>query len=184
MRSDFYGTFKGDDNLIFLSGIPQVIFGIDTCRYKHVFAPENLVAIEGDRRERVQSFKHKLHSRLSGYLSPPLSLLGRDCDMLALLPPKAASWLLSKIYDDEEIHMVAEHCREKGVGFAMNRVFAEGAAGGEELARLVVDTIEKTPSEPLRFTYEDNDPVKVKIQKVAESIYGAAAVTYVAAART
>ena len=74
--------------------------------------------------------------------------------------------------------MVAEHCREKGVGFAMNRVFAEGAAGGEELARLVVDTIEKTPSEPLRFTYEDNDPVKVKIQKVAESIYGASSVTY------
>ena len=83
---------------------------------------------------------------------------------------------LSRRY--EEIDMVAEHCREKGVGFAMNRVFAEGAAGGEELARLVVDTIEKTPSEPLRFTYEDNDPVKVKIQKVAESIYGASSVTY------
>ncbi len=79
---------------------------------------------------------------------------------------------------DEEIDMVAEHCREKGVGFAMNRVFAEGAAGGEELARLVVDTIEKSPSEPLRFTYEDDDPVKVKIQKVAESIYGASSVTY------
>ena len=79
---------------------------------------------------------------------------------------------------DEEIALVADHCRERGVGFAVNHVFAEGGAGGEKLARLVVDTIERQPAEPLRFTYEENDPVKVKIQKVAETIYGAASVTY------
>lgn len=48
----------------------------------------------------------------------------------------------------EEIDLVAEHCRQIGVGFAQNSVFAEGGKGGEELARLVVDTIESSPTTP------------------------------------
>lgn len=79
---------------------------------------------------------------------------------------------------DEEIAMVAEHCKSMGVGFAMNNVFAEGGEGGVELAKLVVDTIEKNPSAPLKFTYEDTDPVRVKIKKVAENIYGASSIVY------
>ena len=79
---------------------------------------------------------------------------------------------------DEEIALVAEHCREKGVGFALNTVFAEGGKGGEELARLVIDTIEKQPSAPLKFTYEDSDSVRTKIEKVAKGIYQAGLVTY------
>ncbi len=83
---------------------------------------------------------------------------------------------------DEEIAMVAEHCREIGVGFCMNNVFADGGKGGEELAKLVVDTIEKSPSAPLKFIYEDGDPVRTKIEKVASQIYGAKGVTYSPAA--
>ena len=79
---------------------------------------------------------------------------------------------------DEEINLVAEHCREIGVGFCMNNVFAAGGEGGAELARLVVDTIEKKPSAPLQYIYEDNDPVHTKIKKVSEQIYGAASVVY------
>lgn len=79
---------------------------------------------------------------------------------------------------DEEIALVAEHCREKGVEFALNTVFAEGGKGGEELARLVIDTIEKQPSAPLKFTYEDADSVRTKIEKVAKGIYQAGLVTY------
>ena len=83
---------------------------------------------------------------------------------------------------DEEIAMVAEHCRERGVRFCMNNVFADGGKGGEELAKLVVDTIEKSPSEPLKFIYEDSDPVRTKIEKVSSQIYGAKGVTYSPAA--
>ncbi|WP_455640631.1 formate--tetrahydrofolate ligase [Parabacteroides sp.] len=79
---------------------------------------------------------------------------------------------------DEEIAMVAEHCKELGVGFAMNNVFAEGGKGGMELAKLVVDTIENKPSAPLKFVYEDSESVREKIKKVSEEIYGAASVTY------
>ena len=79
---------------------------------------------------------------------------------------------------DEEIALVAEHCREKGVGFCMNNVFADGGKGGEELARLVVEIIEKTPSEPLKYIYENEDSVRTKIDKVAKQIYGAKDIAY------
>lgn len=79
---------------------------------------------------------------------------------------------------DEEIALVAEHCKEKGVGFAMNNVFSEGGEGGTELARLVVDTIENHPSAPLQYTYDLNDPIRTKVQKMAQKIYGASSIVY------
>lgn len=79
---------------------------------------------------------------------------------------------------DEEIALVADHCRDLGVGFAVNTVFAEGGQGGEALARLAVDTIEKNPSQPLSFCYADDDPVRVKIEKVSKTIYGASSIVY------
>ena len=79
---------------------------------------------------------------------------------------------------DEEIALVAEHCREIGVGFCMNSVFADGGKGAEELARLVVDTIENSPSEPLKFIYDNEDSVRTKIDKVAKQIYGAKDIAY------
>ena len=79
---------------------------------------------------------------------------------------------------DEEIALVEEHCREIGVGFCMNNVFADGGKGGEELARLVVETIENTPSEPLKYIYENEDSIRTKIEKVTSQIYGAKSVAY------
>ena len=79
---------------------------------------------------------------------------------------------------DEEIALVAEHCREIGVGFCMNNVFADGGKGAEELARLVVDTIENSPSEPLKFIYDNEDSIRTKIDKVAKQIYGAKDIAY------
>ena len=80
---------------------------------------------------------------------------------------------------DEEIELVARHCQEKGVGFALNTVFAEGGKGGEDLARLVIDSIEHEVSpKPLKYTYADEDSIRTKIEKVSKSIYGASTVTY------
>ena len=84
---------------------------------------------------------------------------------------------------DEEMALVREHCREIGVGFAENNVFAEGGKGGEELARLLVDTVENNPSKPLHFCYEDNEDVRQKIWKVCRNIYGAVSIEYSPAAK-
>lgn len=78
----------------------------------------------------------------------------------------------------KEIDLVATHCKEKGVGFALNTVFADGGKGGEELARLVVETIESSPTTPLQFAYNDSDSVCEKIEKVTKKIYGAGSVVY------
>lgn len=80
---------------------------------------------------------------------------------------------------DEEIELVARHCQDRGVGFALNTVFAEGGKGGEDLARLVIDSIEHEVSpKPLNYTYADEDSIRTKIEKVSKSIYGASTVTY------
>jgi len=78
---------------------------------------------------------------------------------------------------DEEIAIVREHLAEMGVPFALNNAFMEGGSGAVELANLVVETIEKTPSAPLKYTYPDEAPIAAKIEAVARNIYGAASVT-------
>jgi formate--tetrahydrofolate ligase len=79
---------------------------------------------------------------------------------------------------DEEIELIRAHCAEKGVGFAVNNAFAEGGNGAVELAKTVVEMIESKPSAPLHFTYSDADSIKLKIEKIAKTIYGAEAVQF------
>ena len=78
----------------------------------------------------------------------------------------------------EEIAIVERYCKEHSLGFAENDAYAHGGKGAEELARLVVDTIERQPSQPMRFAYDDDDSLSTKIEKVATKIYGAASVTF------
>ena len=84
---------------------------------------------------------------------------------------------------DEELALVKAHCEALGVGFAINTAFGEGGKGAEELAHLVVDTIEKNPSAPLNFVYEENDDVVTKVEKIAKKIYGAGKVVLRPAAK-
>ena len=80
---------------------------------------------------------------------------------------------------DEEVEAIRRHCEEElGIGFAINSAFAEGGEGAVDLARLVVETIERQPSQPLKYTYEEADSVERKIEKVACNLYGASEVTY------
>lgn len=80
---------------------------------------------------------------------------------------------------DEEMALLKAHCEETlKAPFVINNAYAEGGKGAEEMAHLVVDTIENNPSQPLKFTYDDNDDLRTKIEKVAKTIYGAASVTF------
>lgn len=83
---------------------------------------------------------------------------------------------------DEEIELCRKHCAEMGVPFAVNNAFNEGGAGAEELARLVVQTIDEHPSEPLRLAYDDDMSVEQKAEAVARKVYGADGVTFSPAA--
>ncbi|MEL3909045.1 MAG: formate--tetrahydrofolate ligase [Treponemataceae bacterium] len=86
-------------------------------------------------------------------------------------------------YDtDDELEIIRKHCEAQNVGFAVNSAFGQGAAGAKELAKLVVEKIDKTPSKPLQYIYDDNDDIKTKIEKVCKEVYGAASVSYEASA--
>ena len=79
---------------------------------------------------------------------------------------------------DEELDIVRRHCKEYGAGFALNNAFSEGGAGAEELAELVVRTLEEKPSEDLKLTYNDSFSIKEKIESIAKEIYGASSVSF------
>lgn len=79
---------------------------------------------------------------------------------------------------EQEIMLIQEHCLQKGVGFAINESFMQGGDGAVELAKIVAEHIEKNPSQPLQFTYEEKDTIEVKINKIAKQIYGAASLKF------
>lgn len=79
---------------------------------------------------------------------------------------------------DEEIKIVSDFCKNKNIGFAINNAFVQGGKGAVELANLVVETIEKNPSKPIKFSYKETDSVKEKIDKITKNIYGASNVVY------
>ena len=84
---------------------------------------------------------------------------------------------------DGEIQMVRDHCASLGVPFALNDAFAKGGEGAVELADLVVETIDRNPSKPLKFIYEDSDSIEAKICSVAREIYRAGNVEFSQEAR-
>ena len=80
---------------------------------------------------------------------------------------------------DEEMALLREHCEQTlGAPFVINNAFAQGGEGAVEMAHVVVDTLEKCPSQPLQFPYSDEDDICTKIEKVAKKIYRAASVSF------
>ncbi len=78
---------------------------------------------------------------------------------------------------DEEIAHVRALCEESGAEFSVCEGFLKGSAGTEDLAKKVAQICEK-PAREINFTYEPDDPVKTKIEKIATKIYGAKDVVF------
>jgi formate--tetrahydrofolate ligase len=82
---------------------------------------------------------------------------------------------------EEEIAAVRRMCKELGVPFAQADHFARGGEGATDLARAVIDAA-NAGSPPFTPLYELREPIKAKMQKIAQTIYGAAKVGYTPAA--
>ncbi|MEM3317924.1 MAG: formate--tetrahydrofolate ligase [Thermoplasmatales archaeon] len=87
---------------------------------------------------------------------------------------------LNRFKDDteEEIEFVKKKVKEKGYDMVVNDAYSKGGEGALELARKVIDLLEKYPQRKPNFTYEPGDPVKTKIEKIAKNVYGASKVEY------
>ena len=72
---------------------------------------------------------------------------------------------------DAEIDFIIAKCRELGVNVRLSTVWAEGGAGGEELAREVVRLCEEeTPD--FRYSYTDEMSIEEKLNAIAVRVYG------------
>ena len=78
---------------------------------------------------------------------------------------------------DEEIEVVRRACEEDGAPFAVTDHFAQGGEGAKDLARTLVEYAEEHPS-PFHPLYDNDEPIKDKIEKVATQMYGAGSVHY------
>jgi formate--tetrahydrofolate ligase len=81
-----------------------------------------------------------------------------------------------------EHQAIREIAESVGARVAVCTHFSDGGKGATDLAQAVVEACDE-PSN-FQFCYEDEDSLKTKIEKVATKIYGAANVTYSAAANT
>jgi formate--tetrahydrofolate ligase len=82
---------------------------------------------------------------------------------------------------NNEIDYVKTKCKALNVEAAFSQVFSKGGEGGIELAEKLVHVINSKSSD-FRLLYDENEPVKVKIEKIAKEIYGARSVVYSASA--
>jgi formate--tetrahydrofolate ligase len=84
---------------------------------------------------------------------------------------------------DEEIDKLRKFCEKKSWKMEVSEVFARGSEGGKDLAQAVLQIIKGNPTKGTNYTYDLEDPIKTKILKVAQKIYGANDVLYTAGAR-
>ena len=82
----------------------------------------------------------------------------------------------------EELDLLRRHMDRLGVPVVVARHWAEGSAGAEELAHMVVKLAESGTA-CMRYVYQDEDRLWDKMETIATKIYGAAAITADSAVR-
>jgi formate--tetrahydrofolate ligase len=76
----------------------------------------------------------------------------------------------------EEVQAVSDYCAREGVPFSTTSAYAEGGEGSRRLAELVVK--ESGGGSACVPVYEPDDPVREKVSKVVERMYGGSGVSY------
>lgn len=80
-----------------------------------------------------------------------------------------------------ELDAVEKACKEKGVSVVLSDVWANGGAGGADLAREVVKLAEQPNN--FSFVYDLEDSIETKLTKIVQKIYGGTGVELTPAAK-
>jgi formate--tetrahydrofolate ligase len=78
---------------------------------------------------------------------------------------------------EAELKLVEDKCAVLGVDLVLSEVWAKGGAGGEALAKRVVELIE-TKENHFKVLYDVNASIQEKIETIAKEIYGADGVDF------
>jgi formate--tetrahydrofolate ligase len=134
----------------------------------------------------------KMHGgvALDALTHPDPEALTRGLDNLAAHLDSAAQFerpvivAINQFINDsaEEMALVHEFCKARGVPCATANVFGQGGDGATTLAETVLAALPKE-SKPLPFLYQPHDSVEQKLTAIATRIYGADGVTLTDAAR-
>jgi formate--tetrahydrofolate ligase len=76
-----------------------------------------------------------------------------------------------------ELEIIRKFCEDMGVQSSLSEVVARGGEGGLDLAKNIKKIVDETPGTP-NFYYKTSDPVKSKIETIANEIYRADGVDY------
>ena len=82
----------------------------------------------------------------------------------------------------EELDLLRRHMDRQGVPVVVARHWADGSAGAEELARIVVKLAESGTAN-MRYVYQDADSLWDKMKAIATKVYGAADISADSAVR-
>ena len=83
---------------------------------------------------------------------------------------------------EAELSLVAKRCKELGANAVLSEVWAKGGQGGIALAEEVVRLCD-IPSR-VELTYNDEDSLETKIEKIVKRIYGGSSISYAAGVKT
>ena len=82
---------------------------------------------------------------------------------------------------EAELQAVYDACQKRGVDVVISDVWANGGAGGKELAEKVVELAEG--DNHLQFVYNEEDSIETKLNKIVTKVYGGKGVRLTPAAK-
>ncbi len=83
---------------------------------------------------------------------------------------------------DAEIELIMDKCKALGVNVVLSNVWAEGGAGGEDMAREVVRLCEEEKGD-FTFSYDSELPLTEKVEAIVKKVYGGNGVSFLPAAK-
>ena len=94
---------------------------------------------------------------------------------------------INKFYTDteNEVKALDDWAKKNGHPVSLSEVFTDGGKGGVDLAKKVIEQIEKNDGyNTFKVLYDENDSIKDKITTIAKEIYGAGNVEFSSLAKT
>ncbi len=82
---------------------------------------------------------------------------------------------------EAELQAVYDACQKRGVDVVISDVWANGGAGGKELAEKVVELAEG--DNHFQFVYNEEDSIETKLNKIVTKVYGGKGVRLIPAAK-
>ncbi len=77
----------------------------------------------------------------------------------------------------KELKFLEQMVKKLGIAYALSHVWEKGGAGGEDLAKKVLETLSRKKSN-FKVLYSEQSHIKVKIETIAQKIYGAKSVEF------